>query len=63
MRFYLEAVEVGIHAAEASDTELRRSYGRRVKRLYDEAAATIMARYTYDGHDCLTLTGTHSGMA
>ena len=42
--------------------ELLRFYVHRLKRPYDEAEATVMARYTYDEHDCLTLTGTHSGM-
>ena len=43
-------------------TELLRSHYRWLERLYDEAKATVMARYTYDEHDCLTLTGIHSGM-
>ena len=44
------------------DTELLRSHCRWLERLYDEAKATVMARHTYDEHDCLTLTGTPSGM-
>ena len=44
------------------DTELLRCHYRWLERLYDEAKATVMARYTYDEHDCLTLTGIHSGM-
>ena len=41
------------------DTELLGSHYRWLERLYDEAKATVMARYTYDEHDCLTLTGIH----
>ena len=44
------------------DTEVLRAHDTRVKRLYDEAVARVVARYTYDAHDCLTLTGTPSGM-
>ena len=43
-------------------TELLRSHYRWLERLRDEAKAAVMARYTYDEHDCLTLTGFHSGM-
>ena len=32
-----------------------------MERLYDEAAARVMARYTYDGHDCLTPDGSAIG--
>ena len=45
------------------DAEVLRAHDTRVKRLYDEAVARVVARYTYDAHDCcLTLTGTPSGM-
>ena len=44
------------------DTKLLRAHWHRLERLYDQVAARVMARYTYDGHDCLTLTGTPSGM-
>ena len=43
-------------------TKLLRSHYRWLERLYHEAAARVMARCTYDGHDCLTLTGTPSGV-
>ena len=32
----------------------------RLRHLYDEAAARVVARHTYDANDCLTLTGTPS---
>ena len=45
------------------DMELLRSHYHWLELLYDEAKATVMARYTYDEHDdCLALTGIHSGM-
>ena len=44
------------------DTELLGSHYRWLERLRDEAKAAVMARYTYDEHDCLTLTGSNSGM-
>ena len=39
-----------------------RAHYHRLERLYDEAAARVTTRYTYDEHDCLNLTGTPSGM-
>ena len=33
-----------------------------LERLRDEAKAAVIARYSFDEHDCLTLTGFHSGM-
>ena len=44
------------------DTEALRDHDTRVRRIFDEESARVVARYTYDEHDCLTLAGTPSGM-
>ena len=43
------------------DTEALRDHDTRVRRIFDEESV-VVARYTYDEHECLTLTGTPSGM-
>ena len=45
-----------------SDTKLVGAHWYRLRRLYAEAAAWVVARHTYDANDCLTLTGTPSHM-
>jgi len=44
-----------------ADTNLIGLHWHELERMYREAAAQVEARYNYDSHDCLHLTGVSPG--